>query len=143
MKKIIFAILAVSQIISAQKKTKPPIGVISSSASIAQFYEKTELDALPKNQLIILYIERIKVLVNALPYIALTPRVGVTTEELGIPQNSDSKRYLLDQKENIKTFLKNDIEFQKNMTPYSDTDNLVTAILFYENILKELYLLSQ
>ncbi|WP_309597286.1 hypothetical protein [Flavobacterium davisii] len=74
MKKIIFLSLfmlfAVGNINAQAKKPKSIIS--TSGAAIKKFHEKSELDGMPKGQLLELYKERIRVLVNILPYLALT-----------------------------------------------------------------------
>ncbi|WP_394759827.1 hypothetical protein [Flavobacterium sp.] len=140
MKKIIFLslflFLAVSNV-NAQKTTKA-VGIISSGASVRKFHEKSELETMQKGQLLELYIERIKVLVNTLPYIALTTKPGVTMQDVGIPANVDNEKVLTLQQQNTLTFLNSTVDFQRTMTPYADKGNLVTSILYYESMLKEL-----
>jgi hypothetical protein len=140
MKKIIFLslflFLAVSNV-NAQKSTKA-VGIISSGASVRKFHEKSELETMQKGQLLELYIERIKVLVNTLPYIALTTKPGVTMQDVGIPANVDNEKVLTLQQQNTLTFLNSTVDFQRTMTPYADKGNLVTSILYYESMLKEL-----
>ncbi|SFB09212.1 hypothetical protein SAMN05660845_1551 [Flavobacterium swingsii] len=140
MKKIIFfslfLLFAVSDA-NAQKTTKP-VGIISSGAAVKKFYEKSELDTMNKGQLLELYIERIKVLVNTLPYIALTTKAGVTMQDVGVPESAENNKVLSLQKQNTETFLNSTVDFQRAMTPYADKGNLVSSILYYESMLKEL-----
>jgi hypothetical protein len=140
MKKIIFfslfLLFAVSDA-NAQKTTKP-VGIISSGASLKKFYEKSELDTMQKGALLELYIERIKVLVNTLPYIALTTKPGVTMQDVGVPSTPENDKTLTLQKQNTETFLNSTVDFQRAMTPYADKGNLVSSILYYESMLKEL-----
>jgi hypothetical protein len=75
-----------------------------------------------------------------MPYIAFTTKPGVTMSDLGIPDNKDNQKALEDQFEAVNDFLKSSVEFQKQMLPYSDTKNLIAAILFYEETLKSLHL---
>ena len=41
--------------------------------------------------------------------------------------------------ENAITFIEKTDEFQRKITPYSDTNSLIASILFYENTLKALH----
>ena len=91
-----------------------------------------------KGQLLELYIERIKVLVNTLPYIALTTKPGVTMQDVGVPESAENNKVLSLQKQNTETFLNSTVDFQRAMTPYADKGNLVSSILYYESMLKEL-----
>ena len=145
MKKIIFIgllmLFAVGNM-NAQAKGKPK-SIITTGASLRKFHEKSELETMNKGQLLELYIERIKVLVNTLPYIALTNKPGVTMQDVGIPENSENNKVLDAQQQNTLTFLNATVEFQRLMTPYADKGNLVSSILYYESMLKELNNLNE
>ena len=145
MKKIIFFSLFLLFVISdanAQKNTKP-VGIISSGASLRKFHEKSELEGMQKGQLLELYIERIKVLVNTLPYIALTTKAGVTMQDVGIPATPENDKALTLQQQNTATFLSSTVDFQRTMTPYADKGNLVVSILYYEEMLKALQTINE
>jgi hypothetical protein len=139
-KTLLFSLLflATISITYAQDKKKPQ-SIISSSATIKKYYSLKELESLKKGELLDLYIERINVLVRTLPYIALATKPGVTLVDLGIPYDNDNKKTLSDQEKVTTEFLETTVEFQRKMTPYSDTKNLIAAILFYENTLKALH----
>ncbi|AIG31233.1 hypothetical protein IA01_00030 [Flavobacterium psychrophilum] len=140
MKKIVlFSLFILFTVSDANaQKTNKPVGIISSGASLKKFYEKTELDGMNKGLLLELYIERIKVLVNTLPYIALTTKPGVTMQDVGVPASSENDKTLSLQKQNTETFLNSTVDFQRAMTPYADKGNLVSSILYYEAMLKAL-----
>ena len=106
---------------------------------IKRYYNKEELNRLQKGQLIRLYSERIQVLVKTLPYVAFATKPGVTMASLGIPNNNESLKALDNQFEAADAFLKNTNEFHGNYLPYSDTDKLIAAILYYEEIMKSLH----
>lgn len=124
-------------------QSKKPKSIISTMAALRKFHEKSELDVMNKGALLELYIERIKVLVNTLPYIALTNKPGVTMQDVGIPDNAENNKILDQQQQNTLTFLNSTVEFQRSVTPYADKGNLVTSILFYESMLKELNQLNE
>lgn len=113
--------------------------IISSDASIKKYHDLDELKAMQKGELLELYTERIKVLVKTLPYIALATRSGITISDLGIPNDTENRKAMEAQSQGTNSFLETTVEFQKKMLPYSDKDNLVAAILFYENTLKSLH----
>lgn len=146
MKKIIllslFALFAVSNV-NAQAKGKPKSIINTSSSALRKFHEKSELDGMNKGQLLELYIERIKVLVNTLPYIALTNKPGVTMSDVGIPDSAENNKVLDTQQANTSTFLTATVDFQRAITPYADKGNLVSSILYYESMLKELNQLNE
>jgi hypothetical protein len=74
-----------------------------------------------------------------LPYIPLTTKPGITITDLGIPDDSDNKKILESQAEETTKYLESTFEFQKKLLPYSDKEDLIASILFYENILKSLH----
>lgn len=133
----VFFLLATG-VVSAQDKNAPK-SIISTNALIKKYHDQKELQGMKKGELLELYIERIKVLVKTLPYIALATKPGVTMTDLGIPNDADNRKILADQVESTTSFLDVTVAFQRRMVPYSDTDNLVAAILFYENTLKSLH----
>lgn len=96
-----------------------------------------------KGELLVLYVERIESLVKLLPYIAFATKPGVTMSTLGIPNDSDNRKALDDQFDATKEYLESNAEFQKRILPYSDTNDLVSAIIFYEETLKSLHQYSE
>lgn len=134
----LFFSLTVAGTASAQDK-KVSTSIISSTATIRKYHDLKELQAMKKGELLELYIERINVLVKTLPYIALVTKPGVTLADLGIPNDADNKKSLTLQAESTSEFLDVTVAFQRRMVPYSDTNNLIAAILFYENTLKSLH----
>ncbi|WP_428223942.1 hypothetical protein [Flavobacterium sp.] len=140
MKKIIFlSLFMLFAVGNVNAQAKKPKSIISTSgAALKKFHEKSELDAMPKGQLLELYKERIKVLVNLLPYLALTNKPGMTMQDVGIPDTSENNKALDTQQANIQTFVTSTIDFQSLMIPFADKGNLVTSILYYENMLREL-----
>jgi hypothetical protein len=145
MKKIIFLSLflfVAFTTANAQSKDKPK-SIISTGAAMKKFHEKAELDVMNKRQLLDLYIERIKVLVNILPYIALTTKPGVTMDDVGVPNTPENKKIQELQEENTKNFLAATVQFQNTMMPFSDKGNIVAAILYYEGMVKGLELMNE
>lgn len=138
----IFLIVVFSGLNAQNKNSKGPQSIISRTAVIQKYYNINELKELNKGQLIVLYTERMKVLVKTLPYIALATRSGITIEDLGIPNDSQHKKDFESQEEAITNFIDSMVEFQTKIMPYSDTRNLITAILFYESTLKSWHELS-
>ncbi|RVT79889.1 hypothetical protein EOD40_01910 [Flavobacterium sufflavum] len=122
----------------SQNKTIPK-GIISTDAVIKKYHDLDELKTKQKGELLELYVERIKVLVKTLPYIAFATKPGITTADIGIPNDSDNRKVIDTQSESTAAYLESTIEFQKKLLPYSDKDNLIAAILFYENIMKSLH----
>lgn len=130
-------LLLVSGATFAQDKNAPQ-SIVSKTAILKKYYDKKELSELPKGALLELCIERVGVLAKILPYIALATKPGITLTDFGIPNNSEYRKVFEAQEENTKNYLEKTGEYQKKIMPYSDKDDLIKAILFYENILKSL-----
>ncbi|WP_136669160.1 hypothetical protein [Flavobacterium sp. H122] len=144
MKKIIFLSLFMLFAVENMNAQKKPKSIISTSgAALKKFHEKSELDGMQKGQLLELYKERIKVLVNILPYIALTNKPGMTMTDVGIPDTAENNKALDLQQANTLEFVNGTLEFQSLMTPYADKGNLVSSILYYESMLRELNQLNE
>lgn len=132
---IFFLITSIS---FAQKKKKQQ-GIISQKVSIAKYHDRDELDQMQKGALLVLYIERIEVIVKVLPNIAFANKPGVTLTSLGIPNTKEHRKALEDNIEAATTYFDSSVEFQRKILPYSDKSNLIAAILFYEETLKSLH----
>lgn len=122
-----------------KKQKEQSQSIISGKVNISKYYSRVQLDEMSKGDLLALYIERIEVIVNILPNIAFATKPGVTLASLGIPETKDNKKALEENIEASGEYFESTIEFQKKILPYSDTDDLIAAILFYESTLKALH----
>nr|WP_315145399.1 hypothetical protein [uncultured Flavobacterium sp.] len=132
---ICFFLLFASAISYSQKSTAPQ-SIISRTAMIKKYYDRKELAVLSKNELVELCIERVGVLTKIMPYVSLATKSGVTMTEFGIPNNSEYRKVFESQEESINNYLESTNSFQRKILPYSDKDDLIKAVLFYETILK-------
>lgn len=123
---------------TAQTKSNMPQSIISSQASIRTYNDDKTLKAMPKGELVELYIERMKVIVRILPKIGLATKPGVTMADLGIPDANENKKALELHREGTKEYLDSSVNFSRKMLPFCDKGQLISAILFYEQTLKSL-----
>ncbi len=137
---ILFAVISFS--LNAQPKNKPK-SIISTNSTFKRYYDKTELESLQKGELIGLYTERIRLLVSTLPYIAMASKAGVTMSDIGIPDNAENRKALDVEQETSGVFLTSTVDFQTKMLPYCDKPTIITCILFYESMLKELHTMNE
>jgi hypothetical protein len=121
-----------------QKKVTPK-SIIQRSALISKYHDNKELSSMPKKELLELCIERASVITKTLPYVALATKPGVTLVDLGIPDEADYRKLLDTQEEATFTYLETTTNFQRKILPYADKNKLISAILFYENLLKSLH----
>ena len=122
----------------AQTKSNLPQSIISTKASVHVFNDDKTLKKMSKNELIELYIERMKVIVRILPKMGLATKPGVTMADLGIPNTSDNKKALESNRETTQKYLDSTDDYLRKMLPFCDKQELITTILFYEEILKSL-----
>lgn len=138
MKKFYIFFLAVFLLTSvetvAQDKNAPK--VVINIRGISKFHDLKELQAMNKGQLMPLYIERVKILFSVIQYFGITNKSGVTFTDLGIPPSKENVQALDTEIENRAVFLGGNEQFLKAILPYSDTSNIINAILFYEEVLK-------
>jgi hypothetical protein len=135
---VILVFIIVSNIGFAQKN-EGALTFISGKISISKYHDRDELNRMSKGDLLNLYIERIEVIVNILPNIAFATNANVKMSSLGIPNTKENIKALEENKKASSEYFESTIEFQKKILPYSDTADLIEAILFYEATLKSLY----
>ena len=121
-----------------QKKVTPK-SIIQRSALISKYHDNKELSSMPKKELLELCIERASVITKTLPYVALATKPGVTLVDLGIPDEADYRKLLDTQEEATFSYLETTTNFQRKILPYADKNKLISAILFYEGLLKSLH----
>lgn len=121
------------------QKKQTSIQMISGKVYINKYHSYEELKNLSKGELLNLYSERIKVIVNILPNIAFATKPDVTMASRGIPETKENKKALEANLEASAEYFDSTIEFQKKILPYSDTKDLIAAISFYEQTLKSLH----
>ena len=126
----------------AQPKTVKPRSIISITSSFKTSNERKSLEGMLKGELIELYKERIKMLINILPNIALASKPGISLADIGVPDSAENKKALEDHTASTNEFLNNTIAFQSKMLSYSDKVVLINCILFYESTLKQLNVLN-
>lgn len=135
---LLTVLLFVFSSLSFAQKNKS-LSFISGKVNILKYHEREELNQMPKGKLLDLYIERIEVIVNILPNIAFATKPNVTMSSIGIPDTKENRKALEENIEASTEYFESTIEFQKKILPYSDTSDLIAAILFYEATLKSLH----
>ncbi len=123
--------------VNAQKPVtqKPIINI----RGIGTYHSLKELEGLLKGELITLYLERIKIIINIVPYVGITNKPGVTLKDLGIPETIENVKALDREFENKNLFVSTSFDFITTMLPYSDKSSIIQGILFYEDVLKKIH----
>ena len=122
----------------AQKDSKgSSLTYVSPSAKLTKTYTKEELDKLGKIELTQIYKERISILNELIPYLALHPKPGATLTDMGIPQTSENVAHLEKEVKNKTAYVESVNETLDDIIPYADKQNIIWAILFYEKMIQE------
>lgn len=144
MKKFYIFFLAVFLLTSvdtvAQDKNAPK--VVINIRGVSKFHDLKELQAMNKGQLMPLYTERVRILFSVIQYFGITNKPGTTFTDLGIPTSKENVQALEDDVEARSIFLGKNEQFLKSILPYSDTSNIINAILFYEEVLKLVFVMQ-
>lgn len=120
----------------AQKKGGTQLTYVSSEAKVKKYHTREELEKLGKLELTELYMERVSVLTEVLPYIALHTTPGATLREMGIPETKQNLDHLDKEVKNKGTYLAAVDETLDDIIPYADTKNIIWSILFYEHMIR-------
>jgi len=140
-KHIIIASLALSAITyaSAQnnKSKTTTYTYVSADAKLTKYHTEDELKALGKLELTQLYMERIRVLTEITPYLALHSKPGATLKEMGIPETPLNVEHMEKEVKNKGTYLTAVQNTLDDIIPYADKTNIIWSILFFEEIIKK------
>ncbi len=147
MKKNILAIalLSIASLAFAQKKDKnapavPPtttLTYVSADAKIDKYHTEEELKKLGKIELTTLYLGRVKVLTEILPFLALHTKPGATLKEIGIPETEANIKHMEKEVTNKISYLSAVGETLDDIIPFADKTNIIWSILLYEEIIKK------
>ncbi|WP_109299630.1 hypothetical protein [Aquimarina sp. AU474] len=105
---------------------------------IGKFHTIDQLEELKKGELIQLYTERVKEITTILPYLALTNEAGVSLSDIGIKESSDHLKSLDKYHEETTETAESTNEIISEFIPYADTEKIVWAILYFEEIIKKI-----
>ncbi|KIX20534.1 hypothetical protein SY27_11510 [Flavobacterium sp. 316] len=136
MRKFYVCIIALFMLSSIDALAQKDQKVVIDIRGIGSYHDKKELESMTKGQLMPLYLERVKILFSVIQYFGVTNKSGVTFTDLGIPASKDNVKALETEVQNREAFLNSNAQFLTGILPYSDTSNIIKAILFYEEVLK-------
>lgn len=138
----VVALLLVHTDIFAQKKkgSDEPQGTtyVSATALISKFHTEDELKAMGKIELTKLYMERIVVLTEIIPYVALKTKPGATLTEMGIPETPVNLEHMQKEIKNKESYLAAVQNTLDDIIPYADKGNIIWAILYFEQMYKNI-----
>lgn len=137
---LLLTFLISPSIFAQQEKSKnstSSMTYVSQNAKITKYHTEEELKQLGKLELTQLYMERVAVITEIIPYLALHTKPGATLKEMGIPETNLNKDHLekeVKNKGNYLSAVKNTLD---DIIPYADKSNIIWSILFSEDIIKK------
>ena len=144
---LVFALLSSATFCFAQKKEKgqkdaaipvtTTLTYVSADAKIEKFHTEEELKKLGKIELTNLYLERVKILTEIIPFLALHTKPGATLKEIGIPETETNIKHMEKEVTNKKNYLAAVNETLDDIIPFADKVNIIWSILLYEDIIKK------
>lgn len=127
-------------VVNAQSKNKTELTLVNPKAIINKYYTIEELNNLSKGDLINIYKDRFKVLINLMPYCALSTKPGTTLKDLGMPENTENKALLDKEAKSMEVFEQYVNTSLDNFIAYADKNNIVWSILFFEETIRKISL---
>jgi hypothetical protein len=107
---------------------------VSEKAVLPKYHNEVELDKLGKLELTALYIERVKILTEIVPYLALNKKpAGADLDDLGVPETKSNVADLEREVKSKESYLANIGHTLHDVVPYADKKNIIWAILFMED----------
>lgn len=135
MKKIFTVVFLLAFGFSFAQKGAPQT-YVSADAKVKKYHTRQELEQMGKLDLTQLYMERVAVITELVPYIALHTKPGATLREMGIPETKPNAEHLEKEIKNKSTYLSAVKETLDDIIPYADTKNIIWSILFFEEMIR-------
>lgn len=125
--------------VAPQSNLKEDVNFVSPKSTIEKYHNEVELEKMGKIELTNLYLERVKVVTEIIPYIALNRRpAGAQLKELGIPQTKNNVSLLEKEVSNEEKYMETLLETLQDIIPYADKGNIIWSILFMESIIHDI-----
>ncbi|WP_299219725.1 hypothetical protein [uncultured Aquimarina sp.] len=140
MKKIITLLLITLTISSISGQTKKKGVFFDNDKLINRFHTIDELQDLNKGALIELYLERAREIFVVLPYLSLNNKPGTSLSDVGIKEDSDKIKIVEKNNEIADRAFVYTTNTIKELVPYSDTDKIIWAVLYFEEMIKKMRL---
>jgi hypothetical protein len=120
------------------KKILIAIGVLVwTQASAQEMHTDSTLKLMSKDQLVVAYQQQVNQLVKKLPYSVW----GLNAEDKPLPL--PKSKYIANKKvamsEDTEVFVETNTEYMYEVVFYADTDRLINAVLYLQNINKQIF----
>jgi hypothetical protein len=118
-------------------KNSTPMTYVNTNAKISKFHTEEELKQMGKIELTQLYMDRVSVITEIVPYLALHTKPGATLKEMGIPETQLNKDHMEREVKNKANYLSAVQNTLDDIIPYADKGNIIWSILFFEDFIKK------
>lgn len=118
-----------------KEKSGTTMTYVAADAVLKKVYTKEELDALGKLELTTIYQERVAIITEVLPYLALHSKPGATLTDMSIPQTPANLSHLEKEVKNKQVYVASVNETLVDIIPYADKQNIIWSILFFQDII--------
>lgn len=118
-----------------EKSGTPTMTYVSADAVLKKVYTKDELELLGKLELTTIYQERMAIITEVLPYLALHSKPGATLTDMSIPQTPANLSHLEKEVKNKQVYVASVNETLVDIIPYADKQNIIWSILFFQDII--------
>jgi hypothetical protein len=134
----IIALLCTNNVF-AQKDKGAPISntYVNASAVLSKTHTEEELKAMGKSDLVKVYMERVSIITEITPYLALRSKPGATLKEMGIPESAQNTEHLVKESKNKSSYLSSVKDTLDDITFYADKDNIIWCIMFFEEMIQK------
>jgi hypothetical protein len=132
---LLIAMLAGVNVFAQKEKGAATLTYVNADAVLKKVYSKEELDVLGKLELTAIYQERIAIITEVLPYLALHSKPGATLSDMSIPQTPANISHLEKEVKNKKEYVSSVNETLVDIIPYADKQNIIWSILFFQDII--------
>src|SRR5947208_1845865 len=118
---VLVLFIIVSNFAFGQKdKAGVPLTYVSANAKITKYHTEDELKQMGKIELTQLYMARVSVITEIVPYLALHTKPGATLKEMGIPETTLNKDHMEKEVKNKGIYLSAVQNTLDDIIPYAD-----------------------
>lgn len=132
---VLFSSLGLSIFAQDKKDNGEVTSFVSPTAVLTKVYSKEELEKLGKLELRNIYIECYVIATEIVPYLSLHNKPGATLKEMGIPETKPNLEHLKKAVAAKKQYIDAVKVTLDDVIPYSDTKNIVWAIMFFQDMI--------
>lgn len=116
-----------------KKSSGAQASFIAPTATLSKIYTKEELEKMIKLDLRNIYIDCYVVATEIVPYLSLHTKPGATMKEMGIPETKENMEHLNNSVKAKAAYIEAVKKTLDDVIPYSDTKNIIWAILFFQD----------